>query len=87
MEFQYSLAGKPHLAGKEQVADISFNLSHDGLLCLYAISRGHAVGIDVKCIRPMAEKKGIARWIFPPVSGKARRRAFYNGWTRKEAYL
>jgi 4'-phosphopantetheinyl transferase len=53
------------------------------------------VGIDVECIRPMEEMDRIAKMNFSPqeyrkfqgVSKPDRLKAFYNCWTRKEAFI
>jgi len=95
IQFKYTLTGKPFLANGEETQNISFNLSHTGLLVLYAFSWGRQVGIDVECIRPVKEIGQIAIRIFSPkeykrfqrISKEARERAFYNCLTRKEAFL
>lgn len=95
IEFKYTLAGKPYLAGREQTLDISFNLSYDGLLVLYAFSWGREVGIDVECIRPIDKMDEVARQTFSPeeyryfrgLHGETRLTAFFNAWTRKEAFV
>ncbi len=95
IRFKYNLAGKPFLANEEAVPDIYFNLSHAGKLVLYAFSWGRQVGIDVECVRPMEEMDQVAERIFSPgeydrfrkISEKDRLRAFYNCWTRKEAFI
>ncbi len=95
IEFKYNLAGKPHLAGLESVSDLSFNLSHAGLLALFAFSWGRRVGIDVEHLRPMEEMDQVAERNFSSREYKRfqklierdRLRAFYNCWTRKEAFI
>ncbi len=95
VKFKYTLAGKPHLANAEGNSDICFNLSHAGMLVLYAFSWGRQVGIDVECIRPMDEMDQVAAMNFAPgeyreyrmLSSQDKLRAFYNGWTRKEAFI
>ncbi len=95
IQFKYNPAGKPFLANQEAVPEICFNLSHAGQLVLYAFSWGRQVGIDVECIRPMEEMDLVAERIFSPgeydrfrkISEKDRLRAFYNCWTRKEAFI
>lgn len=95
IQFKYSLTGKPFLAGNEENADICFNLSHAGLLALYAFSQDRQVGIDVECIRPMDDMDQIASRNFSPgeyrrfqsVPERDRLMAFYHCWTRKEAFI
>ncbi len=80
--------GKPELGEGE----LRFNMAHSQDLVLYAVTRTGPVGIDVERVLP-----GIDREIttaFCPRSASrlaglplpARRRAFYQGWTRMEAY-
>lgn len=87
--FCYGAQGKPELAG----GPVRFNVSHSGALALYAISNARDVGVDVERVRPGMERD-VAGWFLslrgirflealPP---RARRRAFFQGWTRMEAY-
>jgi 4'-phosphopantetheinyl transferase len=93
--FQYNTAGKPSLAKGNTIPEIHFNLSHSGQLALYAFSWGGPVGIDVERIRPMEEMDHVAEMNFSTgeykkfqgVSQQDRLRAFYNCWTRKEAFI
>jgi 4'-phosphopantetheinyl transferase len=95
IQFKYNVAGKPYLADLEPISDLSFNLSHAGLLALYAFSWGRQVGIDVENIHPMEEMDQVARRTFSSreyerfqkLSEGDRLRAFYNCWTRKEAFV
>ncbi len=92
IRFRYGPAGKPHLANE---ADVHFNVAHSGWLFLYAVSRGHKVGVDVEEVRDHLEVERLAERFFAP--GEARRlgdakpedriQAFHRCWTRKEAYL
>jgi 4'-phosphopantetheinyl transferase len=64
-------------------------------VALYAFSWGQQVGIDVESIRPMEEMDLVAKTNFSPgeyqtfqrVSKQHRVEAFYNCWTRKEAFI
>jgi 4'-phosphopantetheinyl transferase len=95
IQFKYNPAGKPFLANEEADPEICFNLSHAGQLVLYAFSWRGQVGIDVECIRPMEEMDQVAEINFSraeyarfkKVSPQDRLRAFYNCWTRKEAFI
>jgi 4'-phosphopantetheinyl transferase len=95
IQFKYNLAGKPFLAAEEMVPEIHFNLSHAGNLVLYAFSWGLPVGIDVECIRPMEDMDRVAEMSFSTgeyarfqkIGKQDRLRAFYNCWTRKEAFI
>lgn len=92
LQFTYNAYGKPELAGS---FDLQFNLSHAGDLILYAFARDRVVGIDVERIRNDVEIHRLARHVFsaneqatlaalPPENQVE---AFFNGWTRKEAYV
>jgi 4'-phosphopantetheinyl transferase len=83
--------GKPCLA---TVGGPPFNVSHSGDLALIAVSRSHAVGVDIEQTgRGLDELDAIAQAYFSTAERLAyaalpraeRARAFYRGWTRKEA--
>jgi 4'-phosphopantetheinyl transferase len=94
IRFEYSAKGKPSLA-KPRVDNFSCNLSHSGDLALYAFVLGVPIGVDVEIIRPVEHMDAIAKRFFSPlevdllqqVSPCDRLEAFYNCWTRKEAYV
>jgi 4'-phosphopantetheinyl transferase len=83
--------GKPALAG----AGLHFNLTRSGDCCLIVTSTRGPVGIDVEWVRPVHGLERIVRHRFAPeeadailrLDGERRLRAFFNCWTRKEAYL
>ena len=84
--------GKPRVAGG---AGPSFSLSHSGALGLVAVSAGGEVGVDLEGIRDVGDVTGLAATCFSPVEQAAlaalpaarRQRAFFTGWSRKEAFL
>lgn len=87
-------SGKPHLiAGAAPM--LEFNLSHSGDLILLAVSELSPVGVDVEQWSPDLEFGDLARQCFSPwerdVLGALDRaiqpEAFFNCWSRKEAYL
>jgi 4'-phosphopantetheinyl transferase len=86
--FLYGPSGKPELAN----GVVCFNLSHADDLVLYAISRAGHVGVDIERVRPGVEKdlaarlSPTARRLLEALAPAARRRAFFQGWTRMEAY-
>lgn len=89
--FRRDASGKPSI----DASDIDFNFSRSGEIALCAIARGHALGIDVEEQRAVCDVNALAASCFSPleiatlerVPADQRLRAFYSGWTRKEAYL
>jgi 4'-phosphopantetheinyl transferase len=86
--FRYGPQGKPELAN----AVVRFNMSHSHELVLCAVGHADDVGVDVERVRPGVEQDLAA--CLPPAALRvlnalpptARRRAFFQGWTRMEAY-
>ena len=95
LSFRYSFYGKPSLAEESNSGDLRFNLSHSHELALFAVTRGRELGIDVEYIRPEVAEEQIAERFFStrevamlralPINLQAE--AFFNCWTRKEAYI
>jgi len=87
--------GKPVLAQRFGVDELCFNMSHSHELALCAVTRGARIGIDVEYVRPVADADQIVERYFAEPEKRAfrsvppgqRQTAFFNGWTRKEAYL
>ena len=83
--------GKPTI----KVHQLEFNLSHSGGYALIAVTRDHKVGIDVELIRSDMEVESIANRFFSPTEtaelmalpSEQRKLAFFNCWTRKEAFI
>jgi 4'-phosphopantetheinyl transferase len=73
----------------------TFNLAHGQGAIVLAVTAGHDVGIDVEQVRPVSDIDGLARRFFAPdevarlssFDETQRDRAFFELWTRKEAYL
>lgn len=93
LRFRYSSRGKPAL---ESATGLQFNLAHSAGLAVCAFVDGGAeVGVDVERIKPMGDADAVARAVFSPaeraryetLAGEARLRAFFEAWTRKEAFL
>jgi 4'-phosphopantetheinyl transferase len=90
LEFAAGERGKPRAADPK----IEFNVSHSGSISLLAFACG-AVGVDIELIRPVVDMEAIVSQNFGPrersqwagVSVEERERAFFTGWTRKEAYV
>jgi 4'-phosphopantetheinyl transferase len=95
IRFITSAKGKPMLAAGQSGADLQFNLSHSGRLALYGITVGRPIGVDVEQMRENLVPEEIAARFFSARENAAlralppaqQRVAFFNGWTRKEAYL
>lgn len=91
LKFAYNQYGKPVLKD----AKLSFNMSHSDEHAVYAFVRKHEIGIDIEKIRPDFATQEVAEKFFSnyeasvfwslPASGKTE--AFYNCWTRKEAFI
>ncbi len=81
--------------GVPEDAGLQFNLAHSGEVALYALALGQPVGVDVEQLRPIPDLDQIAARFFSTQERAAlqalppeqRQAAFFNGWTRKEAYL
>jgi len=95
LAFRYGPYGKPALADAAVEGGLRFNLSHSHELALYAFVGEQEIGVDIEHIRPLADWESLARQVFsarenqtlhglPP---EQRLEAFYNCWTRKEAYV
>ena len=91
----YCSLGKPYLVEKSNGEEICFNLSHSHNLSLYAFTRGRQIGVDIEYIHPITEADQIvARFfssnehaIWQQLPKGQKQEAFFNCWTRKEAYL
>jgi 4'-phosphopantetheinyl transferase len=93
VQFSYGPKGKPGLADSN--FPIRFNASNSGNLAVYAFTEGCDIGIDVEQVRSVPEMEQIAERFFAPdetselmaLPEPDRPQAFYNCWTRKEAYI
>lgn len=95
LRFSYSPFGKPALISGSGESEIRFNLAHSGNIALYAFSRERELGIDIEHMHEDFDYLEIAEHFFSraeisslrAVPTQAQARAFFNCWTRKEAYL
>jgi 4'-phosphopantetheinyl transferase len=96
IRFSYADHGKPQLANSiAQSRELKFNLAHSGRLALYAFTRIGEIGVDLEHIRPEFTGDNIANRFFSPAEvdclsrlpALARHEAFFNCWTRKEAFI
>ncbi len=95
LRFHTNAYGKPALVMPEQSYSLEFNLSHSANLALYAFSWQRHVGVDVEHMRADIPYDQLAQHSFSlheqttlcSLSGEQKHQAFYNCWTRKEAYI
>src|SRR5205823_1032898 len=91
----YNAYGKPALSSPESELGLNFNLSHSHHIALYAFTYSRNLGIDVEYMRSNVEYEQLAQHFFSPyenailhaVPTDLKREAFFNCWTRKEAYI
>ncbi len=84
--------GKPHLLDNQ---GLCFNLSHSGTQILYGLALERRIGVDIEYIRPVDSAAEIVenyftedeKRIFRQVPEHQKNEAFFNYWTRKEAYI
>lgn len=85
----------PTASGRPKEESPSFNVTHAQGMALYAITRGRAIGVDLEYIQRQMEWESVAEHFFSPkevsmlraVPPDMRHIAFFNCWTRKEAYI
>jgi 4'-phosphopantetheinyl transferase len=95
LEFVAGSHGKPQLADAWASCGLQFNLSHSGNCALVGWLWDRAIGVDIELWRPMNDAPALVRRFFSPVEiaawealpAEAREEAFFNCWTRKEAYV
>jgi 4'-phosphopantetheinyl transferase len=93
VSFSYGPKGKPALIGA--ACSLSFNVSNSGEIAVYVFTRGCEIGVDVEHRRRAVEIEHIAQRFFAPrevntllaLPEDSRHDAFFNCWTRKEAYI
>jgi 4'-phosphopantetheinyl transferase len=92
LRFTYNAHGKPELPG----AGVHFNTSHSGDYVVVGFTRTGAVGVDIEQVRgDIARRDEIAQRHFAPgeqaqlsaLPERERARAFFDLWTRKEAFV
>jgi 4'-phosphopantetheinyl transferase len=95
LHFCYGKNGKPALADTFGKGAILFNMSDSEGLALYAFTRDHEIGVDIEHIRDIPEMEQIAKQffsarenaVFRSLPESKKREAFFNCWTRKEAFI
>jgi 4'-phosphopantetheinyl transferase len=95
VELVYGKRGKPALARRFADWDLRFNLSHCDDVAVYALSHGREIGVDVEAVRVVPDADAIAARMFSrgenevyrSVDPRDKPLAFFNCWTRKEAFI
>jgi 4'-phosphopantetheinyl transferase len=96
LEFEYGTHGKPSLTRRTGTkAALRFSSSHSHSLSLFAVTVNQEIGIDTEYIRPVSDRDEIVdryftsgeKIVYGRLAPDAKQPAFFNGWTRKEAYL
>lgn len=95
LRFTLNEYGKPALAWPGLQTPLQFNLSHSARLVLCAFAWQRHLGVDVEYMRTGIDYEGLAGYCFSPVEQETLKglapgqvhEAFYNCWTRKEAYI
>jgi 4'-phosphopantetheinyl transferase len=95
LQFIYGDKGKPRLQDRFGKRKIHFNLSRSGRMALYGFARGHEIGVDIEQINNFVDIELITEHFFSrreksdlsTLPEHEKKTAFFNCWTRKEAYL
>jgi 4'-phosphopantetheinyl transferase len=92
IRFIYGEKGKPAL---ENGSLLRFNLAHSGSMAAVALTLDCEIGIDMEQMRSFPDIAQVVELYFCPEEAAEimsfpraeRERAFFRGWTRKEAYI
>ena len=95
LALSYQSHGKPQLARPWKESGVQFNMSHSHGLVVYAFTRQSEIGVDVEAVRPMPNAEALLERFFSAeevrqwreMPAERQLRAFFQGWTRKEAWL
>lgn len=87
--------GKPELAPSTSDGSLTFNLSYSHEIAMFAVGREQEIGVDVERQRTALLHAELAnRYFSAPERVELRKlpadsvaTGFFNGWTRKEAYI
>ena len=93
--FNYNVYGKPALSSPSCKSHLYFNLSHSQDMALYAFTYTRQIGVDVEYMRSDFNYEDLARQNFSAheqitlsaLPEALKQQAFFNCWTRKEAYI
>lgn len=92
VRFVYGDHGKPALTGH---CGLQFNVSHSGKVTIIALGFDCQIGVDIEEIREVHGQEHIVRNLFSKqeyqewlaLHPSRRATGFWDGWTRKEAYV
>jgi 4'-phosphopantetheinyl transferase len=92
MRVERAPEGKPRLLHPR---DLRFNLSHSEGIGVVAVALAREVGIDIEAVRPLDDLESLVgtcfsaveRTQFAALPEPSRLLAFFEAWTRKEAFL
>ncbi len=95
IQFTTGNCDKPAIAGQTERGGLRFSCSHSGDLALIAFARGREIGVDLERRRPLPDALQLAHTFFSPVERAAlasvpaaqQEAAFFDCWTRKEAFI
>jgi 4'-phosphopantetheinyl transferase len=95
LRFQLSAYGKPSLAQGGCASRLKFNVSHSGGHLLFGFSIGRELGVDIEKMRYDFAPAELAKSCFSAnelavletLPAELQTEAFFNGWTRKEAFI
>ena len=94
LKFGINPFGKPHLVVQDKLG-LRFNLSHSHEIALLALARNRDVGVDIEFMRRDFATDEVAESFFSrsevnqlaSIASELKTEAFFNCWTRKEAYI
>jgi 4'-phosphopantetheinyl transferase len=92
ISFCYGAHGKPSI---ENWQGIRFNIAHSEDFIVCALGADRELGVDIEYIQPMKDMERVAEQFFctaeyqqlRAVPEKLRTKAFFDCWTRKEAFV
>jgi 4'-phosphopantetheinyl transferase len=95
LQFDKNEYGKPAVRPLSGNIGLQFNLSHSGSLALCAVTLRRDVGVDLEQMREDLADETVAARFFSQAENATlvslpqieRTKAFFNCWTRKEAYV
>ena len=95
LKFLAGPQGKPELLSTVEAKPPCFNLSHSASAALIGVTDGRRIGIDIEYIHREFDRLELAARFFAPgevaklqrLPSALQPQAFFNCWTRKEAYI